>query len=32
VVVQRKTVEKDGYDAVQLGIVEFVKQSRIDKR
>ncbi|HEX4998254.1 MAG TPA: 50S ribosomal protein L3 [Terriglobia bacterium] len=31
VVVQRKTVEKDGYDAVQLGIVEFVKESRINK-
>jgi large subunit ribosomal protein L3 len=23
VVVQRKTVEKDGYDAIQLGLVEF---------
>jgi large subunit ribosomal protein L3 len=31
VVVQRKTVEKDGYDAVQLGMVEFVKPQRIGK-
>jgi large subunit ribosomal protein L3 len=31
VVVQRKTVQKDGYDAVQLGMVEFVKAQRIDK-
>jgi large subunit ribosomal protein L3 len=25
VVVQKKTVLKDGYDAVQLGFVEFIK-------
>jgi large subunit ribosomal protein L3 len=31
VVVQKKTTEKDGYDAVQLGFVEFVKQKRIGK-
>ena len=31
VVVQRKTVEKDGYDAAQLGFVEFVKDKRVDK-
>src|SRR5262249_53319826 len=31
VVVQRKTVQKDGYEAVQLGLVEFVKQKRIGK-
>ena len=29
VVVQRKTVAKDGYDAVQLGLVEFVKPNRV---
>jgi large subunit ribosomal protein L3 len=29
VVVQRKTVEKDGYDAAQLGLVEFVKDKRV---
>lgn len=31
VVVQRKTQNKDGYEAVQLGMVEFVKASRINK-
>lgn len=31
VVVQRKTAETDGYDAVQLGLVEFVKPRRINK-
>src|SRR5215470_8807740 len=31
VVVQKKTKQKDGYDAVQLGFVEFVKPKRINK-
>jgi large subunit ribosomal protein L3 len=31
VVVQRRTKQKDGYDAVQLGLVEFVKPQRINK-
>src|SRR5204863_6982291 len=31
VVVQRKTKQKDGYDAVQLGLVEFVKPKRVTK-
>jgi large subunit ribosomal protein L3 len=31
VVVQRKTVEKDGYSAIQLGLVEFIKESRVSK-
>jgi large subunit ribosomal protein L3 len=31
VVVQKKTAEKDGYDAVQLGFVEFVKPKRVNK-
>ena len=31
VVVQRKTLEHDGYDAVQLGLVEFVKDKRVSK-
>jgi large subunit ribosomal protein L3 len=31
VVVQKKTKQKDGYDAVQLGFVEFVKATRINK-
>ncbi len=31
VVVQRKTVGKDGYDAAQLGFVEFVKDKRVRK-
>ncbi len=30
-VVQRKTVNSDGYEAVQLGLVEFVKPARINK-
>src|SRR5512141_2193308 len=30
-VVQRKTPTVDGYDAVQLGLVEFVKPQRINK-
>jgi len=31
VVVQRKLKDKDGYDAVQLGLVEFVRPSRVRK-
>ncbi len=31
VVVQRKTPSTDGYDAVQLGLLEFVKAQRINK-
>ena len=31
VVVQKKVREKDGYDAVQLGLVEFVKPARVRK-
>jgi len=31
VVVQKKTKQKDGYDAVQLGFVEFVKTKRVNK-
>ena len=31
VVVQRRTKNKDGYDAVQLGLVEFVKPQRVSK-
>src|SRR3954470_13840665 len=31
VVVQRKTPTTDGYDAVQLGLVEFAKKSNISK-
>jgi large subunit ribosomal protein L3 len=31
VVVQRRTKNKDGYDAAQLGLVEFVKPQRITK-
>jgi large subunit ribosomal protein L3 len=31
VVVQRKTPASDGYDAVQLGLMEYVKASRINK-
>ncbi|MBI4461618.1 MAG: 50S ribosomal protein L3 [Acidobacteria bacterium] len=31
VVVQRKTRENDGYEAVQLGLVEFVKPQRVSK-
>src|SRR5579872_5734802 len=30
-VVQRKTPTTDGYDAVQLGLMEFVKPKRINK-
>src|SRR6516225_5588333 len=29
IVTQRKTVTKDGYDAAQIGLVEFVKESRL---
>ena len=31
VVVQRRNKEKDGYDAVQLGLVEFIKPQRLTK-
>jgi large subunit ribosomal protein L3 len=31
VVTQRKTVAKDGYEAAQIGLVEFVKESRMTK-
>jgi large subunit ribosomal protein L3 len=31
VVVQKKTMEKDGYESVQLGFVEFVKPKRVNK-
>ena len=31
VVVQKKNKDKDGYDAVQLGLVEFVRPSRVTK-
>ena len=31
VVVQRRTAQKDGYDAIQLGLVEFVKPQRINQ-
>jgi large subunit ribosomal protein L3 len=31
VVVQRRTKDKDGYDAVQLGLVEFIKPQRVRK-
>src|SRR5512146_944759 len=31
VVTQRKTAAKDGYEAAQIGLVEFVKESRINK-
>jgi large subunit ribosomal protein L3 len=31
VVVQKKTKQKDGYDAVQLGFVEFVKSKNVNK-
>jgi large subunit ribosomal protein L3 len=30
-VTQRKTTAKDGYDAAQIGLVEFVKESRLTK-
>jgi large subunit ribosomal protein L3 len=31
VVVQKKTVNKDGYESVQLGFVEFIKPKRVTK-
>ncbi len=31
VVVQRKTVQRDGYEAAQLGLVEFVKDKHVRK-
>ena len=31
VVTQRKTSAKDGYDAAQLGLVEFIKESRLNQ-
>jgi large subunit ribosomal protein L3 len=31
VVVQRRTKQNDGYDAVQLGLVEFIKPQRVTK-
>ena len=31
VVVQRKTTDRDGYEAIQLGLVEFVKAKNISK-
>ena len=31
VVVQKKTAEKDGYESVQLGFVEFVRDKRVGK-
>jgi len=31
VVVQRRTAQNDGYEAVQLGLVEFVKPQRVNK-
>jgi large subunit ribosomal protein L3 len=31
VVVQRRTKDRDGYDAVQLGLVEFIKTQRLTK-
>ncbi len=31
IVTQRKSVLKDGYDAAQIGLVEFVKESRLPK-
>src|SRR5260370_37840793 len=31
VVVQRRTKQTGGYDAAQLGLVEFVKPGRVDK-
>src|SRR5260221_14680832 len=31
VVVQKKTAAKEGYDAVQLGLVEFVKPKRVNQ-
>ena len=31
VVVQRKTPQNDGYDAVQLGLMEYVKKTSVNK-
>jgi large subunit ribosomal protein L3 len=31
VITQKKTAARDGYDAVQIGLVEFVKESRLTK-
>lgn len=31
VVVQKKTKDPDGYDAIQLGLVEFIRPSRVNK-
>jgi large subunit ribosomal protein L3 len=31
VVVQKKTTQKDGYESVQLGLVEFIKPKRVTK-
>ncbi|HSW39668.1 MAG TPA: 50S ribosomal protein L3 [Acidobacteriota bacterium] len=31
VVVQKKSVDTDGYDSVQLGLVEFIRPSRVNK-
>src|ERR1700747_50525 len=31
VVVQRRTKDKDGYDALQLGLVKFIKPQRVNK-
>jgi large subunit ribosomal protein L3 len=31
VVTQRKTAAKDGYEAAQIGLVEFVKESRVNR-
>jgi large subunit ribosomal protein L3 len=31
VITQRKTANKDGYDAAQIGLVEFVKESRVNQ-
>ena len=31
VVVQRKTADRDGYEAVQLGLVEFIKSKNVPK-
>ena len=31
VVVQRKSAAKDGYEAIQVGLVDFIKDSRVNK-
>ncbi len=31
IITQRKNANKDGYDAAQIGLIEFVKQSRLTK-